>query len=775
MTPQSSRLARPMRSLRSRGVGAMLLASVMLVGLLPGAVLAAAATKLVLTSAPSSDTSGQAMNVTLQAQDSSNHVDTNFSGTVSFSSSDGSAGVSPGTPYTFTNGDNGTKSFSVTLRSFGSQNYTFASSGLSGATKTVTVTASRLAFTNTPGGGSPGAAWSIQPDVEVRDETGARVTSSSATISLAIGSNPGGGVLSGCSNLTASAGVVNVAGCKIDKAGNGYTLVASSSGLIGATSGAFNIASGTGTKLGFSIQPARGTPGGAFATQPAVEIQDSAGNRVSGDSSTNVTLAITTNPGGGNLSCSGGLTRQASNGLATFSGCSIGNVGVGYVITATAGGLSSASSSAFDVADRVVFTTQPSSSAGAGISFGTQPVVHVRAGGGNTATHDQATVVTLSIKPGSGAAGATLTCDNGSSRTVVNGIATFTGCKINKISPTSPSNPYRLVASAGGLSSADSTNITITAGGATKVGFTAQPNGGVAGQVFPIQPVVAVQDAGGNTVTSGTNSNATITLSLAAGAPSGAVLTCTGGQSRVAVAGLATFSGCSVNAAGTYTLVASATGGLTAATGTPFVVTVTGASITLTNSASVITWGTAVGLTIQFGTNGANKAFVLEGARDGVSWVRIANLTANAAGHATFAYRPATNLFYRVRFAGTPDLAAANSNTTRTVVREIGLLRPTNYGAIKSIARNTRITFTTTVRPSRPELTRAKVTFRLYHRVGSVWRFVTKRDVYINSLGKASTTFRFSVAGSWYVRSIANPTPYNANSVWSRLEQYRVR
>ena len=285
---------------------------------------------------------------------------------------------------------------------------------------------------------------------------------------------------------------------------------------------------------------------------------------------------------------------------------------------------------------------------------------------------------------------------------------------------------------------------------------------------------MAVQDAGSNTVTSGTNSTATVTLSLAAGAPAGSVLTCTGGLSKVAVAGVATFAGCAINITGTYQLVASAAG-LTSATGSSFVVGMPGASITLTNSASVITWSTGVVLTIQFGANGANKAFVLEGARDGVSWTTRASLTTDASGHATFTYRPATNLYYRARFLGTPDLSAGTSNTTRTVVRQIALLRPTNSGAIKSIARNTSITFTTTVRPSRPELPAAKVSFVLYRRVGSVWTLVTRREVFINSLGLATTTFKFTRAGSWYVRTIANPTPYNANSVWSPLERYTVR
>src|SRR3989337_1932446 len=201
---------------------------------------------------------------------------------------------------------------------------------------------------------------------------------------------------------------------------------------------------------------------------------------------------------------------------------------------------------------------------------------------------------------------------------------------------------------------------------------------------------------------------------------------------------------------------------LTAATSNLFVVTAPAATITLVNSASVITWGNAVVLTIQFGANGANKPFILEGARDGVTWSTIANLTTNASANATYTYRPATNLYYRARFTGTPDLSAGNSNTTRTVVRQIALLRPPNSGAIRTLARNTSIKFTTTVRPSRPELPAAKVSFVFYKRIGGVWTFVTKRDVYINSLGKASTTFKFTSAGSWYVRSRANPPPYNA-------------
>ena len=420
------------RSFASHRFGAVLLGSLLLVGLLPGAVLAAAATKLVITSAvPASQPSGQAINVTVEAQDAGGTIDTGFTGTVTFIKSDSAATISPASPYTYTVGDAGTKTFAVTLKSFGSQTFSFSSGALTAtATKTVTVTASRLVFTVTPTGGASGAVWATQADVQIQDETGAVVTTSTATIALAIGTNPGGGTLSGCSSLTAVAGVVNVAGCKIDNAGTGYTLVASSGSLISGTSGPFNITAGSAAKLGFSTQPARGTPGGSFAGQPVVEIQDAAGNRVIGDSTTNVTLAISTNPASGTLTCSGGLAKQAASGLATFSGCSINNVGVGYQITATAGGLTSAVSSLFDVADRLVFTTQPSASTSAGVVFATQPVVAVRAGASTTATNDSATPITLSLS--GGPAGAILTCTT-NPLTVSSGSAFFSGCSINKI------------------------------------------------------------------------------------------------------------------------------------------------------------------------------------------------------------------------------------------------------------------------------------------------------------------------------------------------------
>jgi hypothetical protein len=661
------------------------------------------------------------------------------------------------------------------------QNGNISNSGTTGpggnwGTLTEVVGAPVLSFQTQPSGTAAAAtAFAQQPVVLDVDRFGNTRSGDSITLSITAGTGAVGAVLSCTTNpvVTNGSGVATFAGCKIDKSSpSAYTLRATSSaGGTAAVSSGVAVTPGIATHLAFTVQPARGIPGTAFAVQPSVSVLDAGNNVVYTDSGRSVTLAILANPGSGTLTCTANPASTAS-GVANFAGCRISTVGVGYTLQATASGLTLANSSAFDVADRLLFTTQPSG-ATAGTAFTTQPVVAVKAGPTNTAVNDSSTVVTLSLKAGTGAVGAALTCDTSLARTVVAGVAIFTGCKIDKVSPVSPANPYVIVASASGLTSAESATIAVNPGVATKLGFTAQPTSASSNQAFPIQPVVAVQDPGGNTVTSGTNSNATITLAIGTN-PAAGTLTCTGGLTKVAVAGVATFVGCQINNAGVgYTLTATAIG-LTGATSTPFTVGAPAATITLATSASVITWASGIVLTTRFSANGASRSFQLQATRDGVTWGTITTLTTDAFGSSTFAYRPATNNWYRVVFAGAADLSAATSPTVRTVVRQIALLRPTNGGHVKSIARNTSITFTTTVRPARPELAPAKVSFYFYRQVGSSWVLKAKRDVYINAAGLARTTFKFTSSGQWYVRSAANPTTYNANSIPSPRERYSV-
>ncbi|MBF6604832.1 MAG: SpoIID/LytB domain-containing protein [Chloroflexi bacterium] len=209
----------------------------------------------------------------------------------------------------------------------------------------------------------------------------------------------------------------------------------------------------------------------------------------------------------------------------------------------------------------------------------------------------------------------------------------------------------------------------------------------------------------------------------------------------------------------------------------PAVVTVSSPStaIALTTSAPVITWSSGITLTVQFVGSGANRAFALQGTRDGVAWSTIANLVTDASGRASLAYRPATNLYYRVVFGGAADLPAAVSATVRTVVRQIALLRPTTYGRVSSAVRNAPVSFTTTVRPARPELAPATISYRIERFLGGRWSLYATRSVVADAAGLARLTWQFNLPGLWAVSSAANPTPYNANSFPTPRELYQVR
>ena len=106
---------------------------------------------------------------------------------------------------------------------------------------------------------------------------------------------------------------------------------------------------GAAVQLGFTQQPNGGTGGVAWTTQPKVAIQDALGNTVT-SSSASVTLAITAGTGnaGGVLTCTAN-PKAAASGIVTFAGCKINLAGSGYTLTATAAGLTTTTSSTFNI------------------------------------------------------------------------------------------------------------------------------------------------------------------------------------------------------------------------------------------------------------------------------------------------------------------------------------------------------------------------------------------------------------------------------------------
>ena len=372
-------------------------------------------------------------------------------------------------------------------------------------------------------------------------------------------------------------------GCKIDKAGTGYTLTATdATDSLSKTSSAFDVTVGPAAQLVFTTQPGNGTGGSALSTQPTVTIEDAGGNTVTTDTNA-ITLAIGTNPSAGTLS---GCSATTVAGVAAFSGCKIDKAGTGYTLTATDAGdgltSPSAPSSAFDVTvgspSQLVFTTQPSAAHG-GTAFGTQPTVTIEDAGGNTVSTDT-NAITLAI--GTNPSAGTL---SGCSATTVAGVAAFSGCKID-----AAGTGYTLTATdATDSLSKTSAAFNVTVGPAAQLVFTTQPGNGTGGSALSTQPTVTIEDAGGNTVTTDTN---TITLAIGTNPSAGTLSGC----SSSTVAGVAAFSGCKIDKAGTgYTLTATDATDSLSATSNPFTIVTppgppTGLSETTGNASVTLNW-----------------------------------------------------------------------------------------------------------------------------------------------------------------------------------------
>ena len=101
-----------------------------------------------------------------------------------------------------------------------------------------------------------------------------------------------------------------------------------------------------GTTLAFTVQPSDAAVKSSIKPPVQVTVQDAAGNLVASDG-IDVTIALATNPSSATLG--GTLTQTTTGGVATFADLTVDTLGSGYTLTATATGLTAATSSAFDV------------------------------------------------------------------------------------------------------------------------------------------------------------------------------------------------------------------------------------------------------------------------------------------------------------------------------------------------------------------------------------------------------------------------------------------
>ena len=124
-----------------------------------------------------------------------------------------------------------------------------------------------------------------------------------------------------------------------------YTFTATSSGLTSTTTTAFTVTPAAASQLVVTTQPPSSiTAGSGFGL--TIEAEDPYGN-VATSFTGSVTIALGSNPGGSTLS--GPTTVAASGGVAVFSGLSLNNLGVGYILQASGGGLTPVATTSFTV------------------------------------------------------------------------------------------------------------------------------------------------------------------------------------------------------------------------------------------------------------------------------------------------------------------------------------------------------------------------------------------------------------------------------------------
>ena len=363
---------------------------------------------------------------------------------------------------------------------------------------------------------------------------------SGVTVTVALTS--GVGPLVGTMARAAVGGVASFTDLEIDKQ-NGAAVVTASATVAGGpltqVSAPFAVVPGAAFALVFTTQPGGGTSDIAWATQPVVEIDDAYGNRVisGSDSTAVVTLALSQGAGvlGGTLQLGAvaGVVDYASAGLL------IDWVGNDKQLTAAAmlrGAPTTATSATFSIVNGVGaalnFSTQPVGGT-AGTPLGTQPVVQVRDAAGNLVTAGADATASVNLTLGSASA-----LSGTSTRAAVAGVSSFSGLSSNTALAAET-----LVAAAtlsGVPTTATSTAFVIVPAAASQLVFDIEPPAStVAMAPLTPQPIVYIEDAYGNLVTSGADASSTIVLSLTTGSGH---LTGLPGTSLVAVGGVADFT-----------------------------------------------------------------------------------------------------------------------------------------------------------------------------------------------------------------------------------------
>ncbi len=410
----------------------------------------------------------------------------------------------------------------------------------SALSNTITVSpasASKLIFVQQPTNASAGATITPAVTVQLKDAFDNDVPHSGTSVTISLSS--GTGTLSGTTTRnTNGSGLATFNNLKISSAGD-KVLTASANGLTAAVSNTFTISAGAAVSLVIQTQPSpAATAGAPLNPQPVIAVVDAAGNIVTSDNTTTVTVQESSN----STQLQGTVTVKAVNGIVTFSDLSITKAGTYTLKFTSQPALTEVLSNNIVVSAAapatLVFVQQPTNvSAGASI---TPPVtVQLRDAFNNDAPVG-GVAVTMSLGSGNGTLAGTLTRNTGAT-----GQVSFDNLSINA------SGQKTLTASSSNLRSATSDLFTVVAGSANQLSFVQQPGNTAAGVVLSPAVTVRIIDANGNTnLVDGTP----ITLTVASGD------SLFGTTTRNTTQGVATFDDIQLRVAGQKTLVASSLG-----------------------------------------------------------------------------------------------------------------------------------------------------------------------------------------------------------------------
>ena len=511
-----------------------------------------AADELAFTIHPVTTVAGIAIQpVEVRAQDAQGNTATAFAGSVTIAiGTNPSGGLLTGA--TTVTAAAGVASFTTLSINTAGTGYTLSATA-SGVTTAGSVAfaitpaaANHLVFTGQPTATTAGITITAIL-VAARDGFGNPVPSFTGPVSVTIATGTGtsGASLAGTTAQPAVNALATFGDLSIDRSGSGYQLTAAAAGVTSATSAAFAIHAGLASQLAFTVEPSTATAGSTITPQVEVTARDALGN-VADAFTGAIVVAIGSNPSGGNLL--GTTSVAASGGVASFADLMLDSAGAGYTLTATASGITGATSLAFDVtsgqADQLVFTVQPANvTAGAAIA----PAVEVTARDslGNTVTSFTGDVA-LTITAGTGVSGATLA---GTAIVPASaGVATFATLNIG-LSGTR----FQLSATSQGEAGATSDTFDVRPGPATRLVVISQPATATAATPFAPAFQVTALDALGNPAI---DFAGTVTVTIENN-PGGGLLA--GATAVLAQTGVATFPDLSIDKSGSgYTLLATA-------------------------------------------------------------------------------------------------------------------------------------------------------------------------------------------------------------------------